>query len=294
VANAGNDFLRRYREIKTWLRGRHQHIYLIVAPPRSSSTALARVFWRHPAIGFYNNEPFDRYYHWGSGLDSVLDHLQNSNFRVPGARGGQGLLIKEMTFQVDTHFGLLAELATSPTIFVLRDPRLSIASRMRMVAEAGGDPLFPHNETGWPTLYRQVQDCRSQNRPYILVNADDFRRDPVPVLPRLFASSSLSFSSEQLRWQPAPAMRLGNLDGEQDNFYAGVLNSQGLEPPTEPPPPLKRFPARSGLRAHVQWCMTIYRELLADPHLITAAATATPAPEEEPTGRATRAPAAPD
>ena len=204
---------------------------------------------RHPSIGFYNNEPFDCYYHRGSDLSSVLDHLQNSSVRVPGVPGGQGLLIKDMTFQADIYFRLLADLTTSPPIFILRDPRLSIASRMRMVADAGGDPLFPHRETGWSALYQQIQACRSQNLPYILINADDFRRNPVPVLSRLFALSSLSFSSRQLNWRPAPAMRMGNMDGAQDNFYVRVLNSQGLEPATESSPSLELFPAHTGLRS---------------------------------------------
>ena len=176
-----------------------------------------------------------------------------------------------MTFQADIYFRLLADLTTSPPIFILRDPRLSIASRMRMVADAGGDPLFPHRETGWSALYQQIQACRSQNLPYILINADDFRRNPVPVLSRLFALSSLSFSSRQLNWRPAPAMRMGNMDGAQDNFYVRVLNSQGLEPATESSPSLELFPAHTGLRAHVQWCMAVYRELLADPNLVSGA-----------------------
>ncbi len=42
---------------------KYDGVYLIISPPRSSSTALARVFIEHQAIGAYCHEPFDRLYH---------------------------------------------------------------------------------------------------------------------------------------------------------------------------------------------------------------------------------------
>lgn len=266
--------IARYRDIRRRLLERHGDVHVILAPPRTSSTALVRVFWRHPSIGFYNNEPFDRHYHCGEGMDSVLRHLADAATPVPGPAGGRGLLIKEMTFQA-TRLELLADLATSPLVFVLRDPRLSVASRMRMVAEAHGDPLFPHHESGVDALYQQVRACRADGRPYVMVHADDFRGAPVPVLSALFARLGLSFREDQLHWQPAPDMRMGNLRGAQDNFYTRILNSRGLEPPVETPPDLARYPVYGGLRAHVRRCLDLYHELLEDPHLIRTADLAT-------------------
>lgn len=267
----------RYRDIRRRLLDRHGDVHVILAPPRTSSTALVRVFWRNPSIGFYNNEPFDRHYHCGEGMDSVLEHLERTATPVPAPAGGPGLLIKEMTFQA-TQFELLADLATTPLVFVLRDPRLSVSSRMRKVVEADGDPLFPHNESGFDALYRQIRACRADGRPYVMVHADDFRREPVPVLSPLFARLGLAFREDQLRWEPAPGMRMGNLRGAQDNFYVRILNSRGIEPPVESPPDLGWFPVYGGLRAHVRRCLDLYQELLEDPHLIRpATATARPA-----------------
>lgn len=266
------ELIRRHREIRRGLRERHGSVHVIMAPPRTSSTALVRVFWRHPTIGYYNNEPFDRHYHHNEDIRSVLDNMDAAEVPVPGPSAGSGLLIKEMTFQAAPHFDLLADVATSPLIFVIRDPRLSIASRMRMVEQGGGEPLFPHNETGWDALYQQIRACRADDRPYLLLHADDFRREPETVLSGLFEQLGLSFSTDQLHWQPAPGMRMGNLEGEQDNFYVRVLNSRGLQPPSESPPSLEGFPVYGGLRAHVRRSMDLYEELLTDPNLIRPAA----------------------
>lgn len=267
-------FQRRYARIKRELNFKHGNVYLILAPPRTSSTALARVFWQHPEVGFYSHEPFDCFYHQGAGLGSVLDHLRSPAVASsPRASGGRALLIKEMSFQAGSLFDLLVELSTAPAVFVLRDPRLSISSRMRKARESGGNPLFPLKETGWEDLCGQVDACRSEGRPYLLVDAHDFREAPVPVLRRLFSKMNLRFDEEQVRWEPTPDMRMGNLQGAQDNFYTEVLGSRGIEPGSEVPSTIEDFPLHSGLRSHVRHCVHLYESLRKDPELITATTT---------------------
>ena len=53
---------------------RYSDIYVIVSPPRCSSTAFARVLWQHPSVGYYSHEPFEVTYFDGAGLDGVLRH----------------------------------------------------------------------------------------------------------------------------------------------------------------------------------------------------------------------------
>jgi hypothetical protein len=74
---------------------RHTAIYVIVSPPRCSSTAFARVFWEHPDVGYYSHEPFEIVYYNGANLAMVaskmeqpldLRHLkpQHNAERLPG------------------------------------------------------------------------------------------------------------------------------------------------------------------------------------------------------------------
>ena len=64
---------------------------LIVSPPRSASTALARSLLNHSRVGPYIHEPCDLYCHRSAPASSILERLE----ALSGA-----LLIKEMTFQL--------------------------------------------------------------------------------------------------------------------------------------------------------------------------------------------------
>ncbi|MGH3921767.1 MAG: hypothetical protein ACRDTT_02635, partial [Pseudonocardiaceae bacterium] len=196
-------------------------------------------------------------------------HLDRSTVAVPDEPRGDALVIKDMTFQAGRHFRLLADLVTAPLVFVLRDPRLSISSRMRMVAADGGVPTYPQRESGWEVLFEQVQACRVEGRSYVLIDAGDFRAAPEAVFSRLFVALGMTFERSQLQWSPAPDVRLGNLDGAQHNWYRRVLNSRGLQPTTEKVPPLETFPVRGGFRAHVERSVQLYRLLRRDPRLLT-------------------------
>ncbi len=257
------------------LRERHGEIYLIVAPPRTASTALARVLWQHPEVGWYSHEPFDRVYHRGAGPESAAAALERpASVRVAAdgrAARGRRLVVKEMTFQVGGHFGALAALTSRPVVFLLRDPRLAIASRMRQLEREGSDPLFPPAESGWAALGAQVADCRGGGRPYALLDSTDLRNRPLEVLPPLFERLGLEFSADFLRWEPAGRLEigeLGGLEGEQSAWYERVLSSRGLEPARSAPPDLGTFPEERGFRDHVRECLALYRELGADEHRI--------------------------
>ncbi len=259
------------------LRRRHGEIYLIVAPPRTASTALARVLWQHPAVGWYSHEPFDLVFHRSAGPESAAAALERpASVRPPGSgaggpgRGGErgeALVVKEMTFQVGGHFGALAALTSRPVVFLLRDPRLAIASRMRQLERQGLEPLFPPVESGWAALRAQVDECRDRGLPYALLDSGDLRNRPLEVLPPLFERLGLVFSPDFIEWEPAGRLgigELGGLEGEQSAWYERVLSSRGLEPARSAPPELDSFPEERGFREHVRECLALYRALGAD------------------------------
>lgn len=261
---------------------RYSEIIVIVSPPRCSSTALARVFWEHPLIRYYAHEPFELTYYEGKGLETAAAKVRNPIDILPfknrrGAVESTGLVIKEMPYQVGERFALLASVATRPLIFLIRDPRLNIASRVQKKIEGNQNPAFPHIESGWELLSKQVAYCKQRALPYVIVDATDFRNRPMATFKPLFAKLNLLFSAEMLRWRSAEKVELDNLGGPHQHLYQRVLKSTGIVPATEPIPEIESFTVRYGLRQHVRTCLATYSELAADKQRVGASSTGRPA-----------------
>ncbi len=246
--------------------GAYSDIFAIVSPPRCSSTALARVFWEQPSIRYYCHEPFETTYYDDADLKEVtgklsrpldLDTLKN----VHTGSGGRALVLKEMPYQAGENFPLLAAIATRPLVFLMRDPRSSIASRMRKKREVGEDPLFPRIESGWELLREQIDWCRREGVAHLLIDSSDFRNQPEEVFPELFAALGLPFEPSMLDWRPCPQVELDNLGGRHRHLYSAVLDSQGLVPDNSEVPAVTSFPAERDWRGHVERCVSIYEEL---------------------------------
>lgn len=244
----------------------YSDVFAIVSPPRCSSTALARIFWEQPSIRYYCHEPFETTYYDDADLGQVggkisrpldLEALKS----VPTSSNGRGLVIKEMPYQVGANFPLLAAMATRPLVFLMRDPRSSIASRMRKKQEVGEDPFFLPVESGWELLREQVDWCRREGVPHLLVDSSDYRNQPEEVFPELFAKLGLPFETKMLDWRPCPEVELDNLGGRHRHLYTAVLSSSGVAPDGSDPPALASFPTERGWREHVECCLSIYREL---------------------------------
>lgn len=257
------------------LTRRHPLRIVILSPPRCSSTAFARVFWEHTRVRYYAHEPFEVTYYDGAGLDAALDKLERPldlGRRYDAPARGEGLVIKEMPYQVGPRIDALLRLASAPILFLLRDPRRSIASRRRKKIVGGESPRYPFLESGWRLLRDQIARCEALGREHALVDASDFRARPREVFSEVFARVGLEFSPAQLRWRPcADAVTLDNLEGRHRHLYARVLASDGIQPESERVPTLREFPTEGGVREHVRACLEIYAALRASPALITGA-----------------------
>lgn len=249
-------------------RETYREIYSILAPPRCSSTAFARVFWEHPQIGFYTHEPFDVMYHHHIPLLDVFQAMQQATRIKDRAASSSSLVIKEMTFQVGRNFPLLLSITSRPVIFLIRNPLLSIQSRMKRRQEGGQVPLFPQRESGWHDLRTQVMQCQELQVPYMIVDSTDFRNAAPSIVQKVFARLELSFSEGLLSWRPQANMTLGSLGGVQDHWYHRVLSSTGIEPAQEPVPDITTFPEEGGFQAHVHECLKIYTALRTDANRI--------------------------
>lgn len=253
------------REIEN-IRQTYSQVFVIVSPPRCSSTALARVFWEHPLIRYYSHEPFETVYYLHQGLNEVFERLNKpldlkSLKKSPDNCIGGGIIIKEMPYQVGSYFEMLVNLATAPIIFLIRDPRLNVSSRMRKKIEIGDSPIFPLIETGWKLLESQVAFCQFTEIPYLVVDSRDFRNRPGLILNKLFTRLHLSFSEDFLFWKPHPNIDIDNLYGKHTHLYTKVLQSDRLIPDQDPIPSIESFPEDNGLRQHITECLGIYTQL---------------------------------
>lgn len=259
-------------DLRASIERSYSDVHVIVAPPRSCSTLLARIFWNCPRIAFYAHEPFDGTYHRGDTLSTALAKLLapldlrgQSGLRP---RSGTGLLVKELPFQVGVAFPLLASLTRHPIVFLIRDPRLTIASRMRMRVRIGQPAVFPVVESGWQLLQAQVRYCRAHAVPYLLVDATELRRDPAAIVWNVFAAAGLPYDDGVLQWAPTEEVDFGLAISEQQRWNERVLASTAVEPPRERVPELTEFPVEGGMRGHVEAALAIYLALRAAPELV--------------------------
>jgi hypothetical protein len=243
------------------LRERHGEVYVFVGPPRTASTAVSRILWNHPAVGWYCHEPFEPTWYEQAGAERAEELLDAPEpVASLGGRGhGRALVVKEMTFQVGDAFALLAELATRPIVFLIRDPRLTIASRMRVLRRSGRPEVFPLRESGWEDLARQLAYVQREQIPHVVVDSSDLRSSPQTVMPSLLDRLGLAFTPDLLTWQSSEATGLSAVSGSDDPFYQRVLGSTGIEAPAEEVPDLSAFP--QPLRAHVAECVAQYEQL---------------------------------
>ena len=214
--------------------------------------------------------PFETSYYSSANLGQVREKLLEPIVLKTEAGQRSGLVIKEMPYQVGDNFALLASLATAPIIFIIRDPRLNISSRIQKRVEADQEPNFPLKETGWDLINKQIRYCQKRKIPYVIVEASDFRTNPEIVFAEVFGRLQLRFSVKLLSWETRTDIDLDNLEGRHKHLYERVLASTGIEPPIEPIPPNSSFPETNGFRDHIRHCRDIYKSLCSDSNKIGA------------------------
>lgn len=253
------------------LSQKYGEIYTILSPPRCVSTAFSRIFWEQPTIGFYSHEPFETTYFWNEGLAEVFNKLMNPldvrPYKNTPDRKDQklGLVVKEMPYQVGNNFDLLVRMSEKPMVVLVRDPRLSIASRMRKRQERGSSITYPLVETGWGLLVKQIKQLEDMGREYMIVDTTEFRESPSGIIKQVFEKLDLPFDESMLKWKPAERADIDNLLGPHRNQYERALRSTGVEAPTEKVPDINWFPEEGGFREHVGWAMGVYESLLLSP-----------------------------
>jgi len=250
------------------LKKKHNKIITVISPPRCASTAFARIFWQHPDINYYSHEPFETLYYSGAPIGEVYSSLENpiclnNEYQGKDQTVGTGLIIKEMPYQIGDRFDFYLRLATEPMLFLVRDPRLSIYSRMQKKIEKGSSPFFPLSESGWFLIKKQIDRCKELKAPFMVVDTTILRTSPSTVLKKLFSRLSLNYVENLLEWENASNITLDNLNGDHNHLYGRVLSSNKLEPPNEIIPDIEMFPIKGQMRQHVLESMEVFSDIVA-------------------------------
>jgi hypothetical protein len=274
------------RSMKAELADVYDTRVALVSPPRTGSTAVARLLWQHSAITHHCHEPYEACYWGDQGEASVRTCLSNPMVVETGERvtlsavpAGSGLLMKEMTFQLSAvQFSQLAGFTTAPVVFVMSDPRLAATSRLRIVRELYQADSFPPFESGWQSLHEQLEYCRQQGIPYVLVDSDELRADPVGVSTALIAAMGLPAVDGLASWVPRPGLQLvspevgalmSDARREDDPFYRKVLGSKGIQPRGEVDWDRENAAiAAAGLTDEVEKWLRLHEEMRTDPALV--------------------------
>lgn len=272
--------------METELAGTYSKRLVLISPPRTGSTAVARLLWQHPAITHHCHEPFEACYWGGLGDDSIascLFHPMNvetgERVAIADVPSGSGLLIKEMSFQLlPAHFDLLTRITDAPLVFVMCDPRLSTTSRLRIVRELSGADTFPAFESGWESLREQLALCRQRGVPYVLIDSGDLRADPAGVTAELVTALGLPAAGTLEEWAPRPGLQLvspevgalmSTVRRTDDPFYRKVLGSNGIQPREEVDwARQEKSIAEAGLTEDVERWLRYYEEMRTDPALL--------------------------
>lgn len=236
---------------------------LILAPPRTGSTALARCFWQHPDFGWYVHEPFDRVFHHGAPERDAEETLAAPERVSDSATGGT--VIKEMTFQVTVpaQLDVLLEHANLPVLIPLRDPRLAIWSRMKQLAESQQGMEFGRAQAGWRPLLDAIRHLQDREFPHVLIDMHAVREDPERGLAR--ACRQLGITAHAMgQWASTSVDAVGQLGDEQAAWYRQALTADQLLPDTADPPDIHAFPP--SMRSTVEEGVAIYEAMTSHRH----------------------------
>ncbi len=262
--------------------------YVICSPPRSASTVVARCLHNHSSVFSYIHEPCGEYYHEKGGIVSIIENMKK---RKPEPLS---TLIKDISFQIGIEDVGKAffEHATLPLIFLLRNPKLTVESKIRRICwdMINGNSL-PDNEvslledalehhdyrhinaffnykyltpeqTGWGHLYKQVLYCLENKIEFILFETDKMRAAPKEALTNLCESLGMKYEDTVINWKNEPFPDHGILP--EQKWFSRISSSVTIQPPTEKAISLDNFPER--LIRHIEKDIGLYKELADYPN----------------------------
>lgn len=209
--------------------------------PRSMSTSVERSF-RERGDCYCHHEPFMYFYYLEKhgtaypGFDpednrprQLDDIVQLVTGQSPAGRQGHDhIFFKDMSYYIVDHLDLLMpQLAELVSIFLIRDPRMSLASYGKL------DPGFTLEEGGLEAQWQHFQRLQEAGLPTLVIEAESISENPATAMKVMCDFAQIPFLPEALSW---PAGCLPD-DWEQAKaWHQGSISSTGFSPPDDRDP----------------------------------------------------------
>lgn len=129
-------YFERLKQLKECKRLK---IYLVIAPPRANSTVIEHALGNSPDIEHECHEPFLGARHDGfdfeHGYKQIYDSIGGDPFYESGR--STSVVVKEMSHWIGRNgeYKRLFELTTEPVLILIRNPLLTVESRLRQVVK---------------------------------------------------------------------------------------------------------------------------------------------------------------
>ena len=125
-----------FEKVKQLVDSGNLELLMIIAPPRTGSTLLESSLAMSPSVNFKVNEPFMRPVQDGFesdlGYKGILDSLESDS------NNKNKVVVKEMSYWLNTNeeYKRLFSLVTEPILFLIRNPLLSMESRINKIIQS--------------------------------------------------------------------------------------------------------------------------------------------------------------
>lgn len=130
MSTLNQEEIEQLNEVKELLKELNVELRLIIAPPRTGSTMMEASIAMSDDVTGNSNEPL-KYVGREGGFTSSMDFLKK-DIRNAAVKGGKGILVvKDMTVWISRIAPYLHELTDYPILFLIRNPALSMESRLR-------------------------------------------------------------------------------------------------------------------------------------------------------------------
>ena len=206
--------------------------------PRSVSTSVERSF-RERGDCTCHHEPFMYFYYLEKqgtpypGFDpeeSRPRKLDDIAAMVSGdtPHNRDHVFFKDMSYYIIDHLDpLMPMMAKLVSIFLIRDPRLSLASYAKL------DPDFTLEEGGLEAQWRHFDALQRAGLPVMVIDAASISASPAPAMTLLCHFAGIPFIESALSWQPDHLPD----DWEQAKaWHQGSIASTGFAPPDQRDP----------------------------------------------------------
>lgn len=156
--------MKHLDQLKKYLDSNKINLKIIIALPRTGSTMLETVLSSSPGIAAYSHEPFVRLGYYNDNADTGYKNILDS-IKTNKAGKGSSVIIKDMSHWIvkDEAYKQLFSLTNAPILFLIRNPILTIESRLRRIIHTLNVKYKPAIRTTFKEQFQDIFKSDSAN-----------------------------------------------------------------------------------------------------------------------------------